>query len=89
MLARIKSPSGLEKTVTVMFEDSSEKTWIRKGLVDELRLEGTKETVVVITFRQSVGKPVTGLKVEFSLADKKGNNLVKSKPYLLMTLVPL
>jgi len=62
-----------------MFDDGSEKTWVRKGLADELRLDGTKETVVVTTFGQRVGKPVTSLKVEFSLADKEGNNWIKVK----------
>ena len=52
-----------------MFDDGYEKTWIRKGLADELRLNGTKETVVVTTFGQSVGKPVTSNKVEVSLVD--------------------
>jgi len=33
-----------------MFDDGYEKTWIRKGLADELRLNGTKEKVVVTTF---------------------------------------
>ena len=50
--SRINSASGLEKTVRVMFDDGSEKTWIRKGLADEPRLDGAKETVVVATFRQ-------------------------------------
>ena len=63
-----------------MFDDGYKKTWIRKGLADELRLNGTKETVVVTTFGQSVGKPVTSRKVEFYLAaDKEGNNWVKVK----------
>ena len=62
-----------------MFDDGSEKTWIRKGLADELRLNGAKETVVVTTFGQRVGKPVTSHKVEFSLADKEENNWVKVK----------
>ena len=60
-----------------MFDDGYKKTWIRKGLADELRLNGIKETVVVTTFGQSVGKPVTSTKVEFSLADKEVNNRVK------------
>ena len=61
------------------FDDGYEKTWIRKGLIDELRLNGTKETVFVTTFGQSVRKPVTSNKVEVSLADKEGNNWVKIK----------
>ena len=61
-----------------MFDDGSEKIWIRKGLKDELR-DGTKETVVVTTFGQRVEKPVTSHKVEFSLADIEGNNWVKVK----------
>ena len=61
-----------------MFDDGSEKTWIMKGLKDELR-DGTKETVVVTTFGQRVGKPVTSHKVEFSLAEIEGNNWVKVK----------
>ena len=28
----------------VVFDDGSEKIWIRKGLADELRLDGTNET---------------------------------------------
>ena len=63
-----------------MFDDGSKKTWIRKGLKDELR-DGTKET-----FGQRVGKPVTSHKVEFSLADTEGNNWVKVKALALMTL---
>ena len=90
-LVRINSASGLEKTVRVMFDDGSENTWTRKGLADELRLDGAKETVVVATFRQIVGKPVTSHKVEFSLADPTKKEIIglKSKPLLLMTLVPL
>lgn len=42
-LAKIKSASGLEKKVRVMFDDGSEITWIRKGLADKLCLKGTKE----------------------------------------------
>lgn len=62
-----------------MFDDGYEKTWIRKGLADELR-NGTKETVAVTTFGQSVGKPVTSKKVEISLVDnEEGNNWVKIK----------
>ena len=72
-LARINSTRGPEKTVRVMFDDGSEKTWIRKGLADELRLDGAKETVVVATFRQIVGKPITSRPV------KEGNNWVKVK----------
>ena len=78
-LVRIKSPSGLEKTVRIMSDEISEKTWIRKGLADERRLDGTKEAVVVITFGQKVKKPFTSLKFEFYLADKEGNNWVKVK----------
>ena len=78
-LARIKSASGLEKTARVMFDDGSDKTWIGKGLADELRLDGTKEAVAVTTFGWSVGKLVTSHKVEFSLAHKEGNNSVKVK----------
>lgn len=37
-LVRINSASCLEKTARAMFDDGSEKTWIRKGLADELRL---------------------------------------------------
>ena len=90
-LARINSASGLRKTVTVMFDDGCEKTWIRKRLADVLRLDGAKETVVVATFRQIVGKPVTSHKVKFSLVDPTKKEIVglKSKPLLLMTLVPL
>lgn len=62
-----------------MFDDGYEETWIRKGLADELR-NGTKETVVVTTFGQSVGRPVTSKKVEVSLVDnEEGNNWVKIK----------
>lgn len=78
-LVRIKSPLGLEKTVRVMFDEISEKIWIRKGLADERRLDGTKEAVVVTTFGQKVEKPVTSHKVELYLADKEGNNWVKFK----------
>lgn len=78
-LAKITSASGLEKTARVMFDEGPEKTWNRKGLADELLLNGSKETVVMTTFGQSVGWPVTIHEVEFSLADKDGNNWVNVK----------
>lgn len=78
-LAKITSASGLEKTARVMFDEGPEKTWNRKGLADELLLNGSKETVVMTTFGQSVGWPVTIHEVEFSLADRDGNNWVNVK----------
>lgn len=80
-LVRIKSLSCLEKTVRVMFDEISEKSWIRKGLADERRLDGTKEAVVVTTFGQKAEKAlqVTSHKDEFYLPDKEGNNWVRVK----------
>ena len=70
-LARIKSPSGLEKTVRIMFDEISEKTWIKKGLADERRLDGTKEALVVTTFGQKVEKPFTRVQTCNTSANNK------------------
>ena len=94
MLARTESASGVENAWSTSFDDGyeknawstsfddgNEKNWIRKGLTDELRLNGTKETVFVTTFRTECEKAcyITSNKVEVSLADKEGNNWVKIK----------
>ena len=78
-VAKVKNSQGMETMARVMFDEGSERKWIRKSLAEDLQLEGVTENILVTTFGERIGKPITSQKVEFHLANKESDSWTNIK----------